>query len=236
MTAPGEREAATRSPPPASPIPSGGFPRDRVRAKLARVRAAHPCPVAPAMPTTVEITSLEMLDPSALVRSARPDGATLSRAEIPCPELNRFLYTAVGGDFHWIDRLGWTYVDWMAYLDRPELETWLLAVRGTIAGYFELEEQDARSVQIKYFGLLPAFVGRGLGGWLLTAAVERAFARGARRVWLHTCTLDHPHAARNYEARGFVRFATETHVAELAPSPPGPWPGAGPRRSAAARE
>jgi len=178
------------------------------------------------MTTTVVVTSLELLDPGALVRGPRPDGATLRRAALPSPELSRYLYTAVGGDHYWTDRLGWTFSDWMDYLDRPELETWLASRHGTIAGYFELEAQEGGSHEIRSFGLLPAFHGQHLGGWLFTAAVDRAFERGARRVWLHTCTLDHPHAARNYEARGFTPFATETEEVELPPEPPGPWPGA----------
>jgi len=170
---------------------------------------------------------LEMTEPGAL----RPvllggTGLDVQRAEIPSPELSRFFYTAVGGDWHWVDRLGWTFERWMQWLDRPEVETWIGSVSGTPAGYFELEAQPGGSVEIAYFGLLPRFTGRGLGGALLTVAVERAWARGARRVWVHTCTLDHPGALQNYRARGFRIFKEETSEVELPDRPPGPWPGA----------
>jgi GNAT superfamily N-acetyltransferase len=82
-------------------------------------------------------------------------------------------------------------------------------------------------VEIVYFGLLPRFVGRGLGGQLLTAAVQRAWQRTTVRVWLHTCTLDHPRAVANYLARGFRLYMEKTHVEELPEQSPGPWTGSG---------
>ena len=170
---------------------------------------------------------LEMTDPAQL----RPARATdprfqMLRAEVPCPELNRFFYTAVGGDWFWVDRLPWTYDRWMTWLDRPELETWVAMVGGNPAGYFELERQPGDSVEIAYFGLLPQFVGRGLGGMLLTAAARRGWEMGARRVWVHTCSHDHPNALAAYQARGFGVFLTETETVELPERPVGPWHGA----------
>jgi len=137
------------------------------------------------------------------IRSGRPPGIafTILRVSIPTPDLNRFLYIAVGGTWAWRDRLEWDAVRWRQYVQRPELETWVLYVRGTPAGYAELERQGD-AVEIVYFGLLPDFIGLGLGGALLTTAVERGFDLGARRVWVHTCTLDHPQALANYVARG----------------------------------
>jgi GNAT superfamily N-acetyltransferase len=178
-----------------------------------------------------EITTwhLEMNDPGDF-RPARPrPELRIERAEIPCPELNRFFYTAVGGDLFWLDRIAWTYDRWMAWLDRPEAETWIGSVAGTPAGYFELEHQAEGSTEIAYFGLLPRFVGQGLGGALLSAAVERTWASGARRVWLHTCSLDHAAALPAYQARGFRVFKTVTAVHDLPERPPEPWPGAGRR-------
>src|SRR5947209_13467891 len=131
---------------------------------------------APRVPTAVtivhlEITAREQLRP----RPGRADWATV-RLPLPLPELNRFFYTAIGGDWYWIDRLDWTYPDWLKYVDRPELQTWLVTVGGVPAGYFELEAQPEGNVEIVYFGLLPAFAGQGLGGWALTRAVEEAWA------------------------------------------------------------
>jgi GNAT superfamily N-acetyltransferase len=100
---------------------------------------------------------------------------------------------------------------------------------GTPAGYFELEEQADGNVEIVYIGLLPHFTSQGLGGQLVTLAVQRAWQKGAKRVWLHTCTMDHPRALANYLARGFRLFKEEQAEEDLPEQSPGPWPGAGPR-------
>ena len=167
---------------------------------------------------------LEMTDPSQLLPARPPRRPfALVRAEIPSPELNRFLYAAVGGDWHWLHRLEWSYARWTAYLRRPALETWVAYVSGTPAGYFELEAQAEGDVEIVYFGLLRQFIGEGLGGALLAAAVRRAWAMGARRVWLHTCSLDHPRALAHYEARGFRVFNVVESEEDIPERPPGPW-------------
>jgi GNAT superfamily N-acetyltransferase len=181
----------------------------------------------------VEVTtwSLEQRDRSQLRPAGPPRApARLEQATVVLPELNRFLYTAVGGDWWWTDRLGWTYADWLSWLDRPEVTTWIASVGGTPAGYVELEGQDGGAVELAYFGLVPRFVGLGVGGWLLHRAVEAAWDEpGTRRVWVHTCSLDHPAALANYQARGFEVVAVEVSAQELEDQPPGPWPGAGAR-------
>ena len=178
----------------------------------------------------VEVTTwyLEMRHPSELRRASNPlPEARVERADVPSPELSRFLYTAVGGLWYWIERLDWDYARWMAYLDRPAVETQVLYVSGTPAGYVELEVQPDDNVEVAYFGLLPSFIGKGLGGYLLSVGVERAWAQGARRVWVHTCSLDGPHALANYQARGFRVYEQRTAWLELPEVSPGPWPGAG---------
>jgi GNAT superfamily N-acetyltransferase len=179
------------------------------------------------MQRLVTTTYLEMASRDDL-RPARPGAIPfqLVRVEIPCPELNRFLYTAVGPRWWWYSRLSWDYARWLAYLDRPDLETWVAYVSGTPAGYYELERQHAAAVEIVYFGLLPRFIGKGLGGALLTAAITRAWDMGAARIWVHTCTLDHPQALPNYQARGFHIFRTEEMLENLPDEPLQPWPGA----------
>ncbi|MCE9532156.1 MAG: GNAT family N-acetyltransferase [Planctomycetes bacterium] len=179
------------------------------------------------MPTLVTTSHFEMLSPAELRSKPAPRGGLgICLLPFPIPELNRFFYTAIGGDWFWIDRLPWTYADWMKYLDRPELQTWLITEAGVPAGYFELEMQPEANVEIVYFGLLRQFVEHGLGGWALSQAVEKAWAWGARRVWVHTCDLDHPWALNNYLSRGFNLFKTETNVEDLPAKSPGPWPGA----------
>jgi GNAT superfamily N-acetyltransferase len=177
----------------------------------------------------VRITHLEMLSPAECRRSERvPRDVLLLQALVPSPELGRFLYTTVGGDWYWRERLGWTWRQWLSWLSRPEVETWVAYRSGTPAGYFELEAQPDGSSQITYFGLVPAFIGEGLGGYLLTQAIDRAWHMQpeVRRVWVHTCTLDHPAALPNYLARGFRVFKEEEHSVVLPDQPPGPWPGA----------
>lgn len=172
-------------------------------------------------------TYLEMTDRAAL-QPAR-DGATpfdLIQSKIPSPELNRFLYTTAGANWLWYYRLSWDYARWLAYVDRPELETWVAYVSGTPAGYFELERQESNQVEIALFGLLPRFIGQGLGGALLTAAIRRAWDMDAKRVWVHTCDLDHPYALNNYQARGFKIYRTEEDVEDIPDEPLQPWPGA----------
>jgi GNAT superfamily N-acetyltransferase len=178
----------------------------------------------------IEVTtwSLEMRDPAALHVAGPPaTPVSIERAEVPQPELNRFLYTAVGGEWYWLGRLPWTYERWMSWLDRPEVETWVARCGGSPAGYFELEREDDGDVEIAYFGLLPQYIGKGIGGHLLTSTIERAWALdGTRRVWVHTCSLDHPSALANYQARGLEVFEVETQDHDLPDEPPGPWPGA----------
>ncbi|HIQ19668.1 MAG TPA: GNAT family N-acetyltransferase [Planctomycetes bacterium] len=147
----------------------------------------------------VEMTDLSQLRP----KLAAQPGLRLERAEIPCAELNRFLHGAVGRRWRWGGRSDWDEERWRSHVSRQNLETWVLYVRGTPAGYFELERYPDGEAQILLLGLLPQFIGQGLGGHLVTEAVRRAFAGGATRVWLTTCSHDHPHALKNYQARGF---------------------------------
>src|ERR1700719_3162083 len=111
------------------------------------------------MPTTITIPRLEMLSPTDL-RPKRLDRADLTAHNLilPIPEINRFFYTAVGGAWYWLERLPWSHADWLKYVDRPELQTWIVGEQGTPCGYFELEMQPESSVEIVYFGLLPQFV------------------------------------------------------------------------------
>ncbi len=173
--------------------------------------------------TPVVVTYLQMLSPDQL-HAAPTTQIELRQAEVACPELNRFLYTAVGGEWNWIDRLKWDYDQWQDYLDRAELTTWIAYQLGTPAGYFELE-RTARAVEIRSFGLLTQFTGRGFGGDLLTRAIRAAWRLEPGRVWLHTCELDSPAALQNYRSRGFEVYKAEIEYARLPHRPPGPWPG-----------
>lgn len=167
------------------------------------------------MERSVTTTFLEMTDASRAIPFQGERALELRRVEIPSPELNRFLYVTVGADWWWYERLAWDRDRWLAYLDRPELETWVGYLSGTPAGYFELEAQAGNAVEIAFFGLLPAFVGRGLGPELLSAAIDRAWQLRAKRVWVHTCTLDHPRALETYRGRGFEIYKSEVEIKNL---------------------
>ncbi|MER5490316.1 GNAT family N-acetyltransferase [Streptomyces sp. NPDC002454] len=188
------------------------------------------------MSITVTTWSLEQTSPGDLIPAKEPEGdVRIVRAEVPSPEFSRFLYTAVGGDIRWTDRLPLPYAAWREQMERPGTETWVAYDRGTPAGYVELATGGEGTVEIVYFGLLPAFRGRRIGGHLLTLGTARAWDLASRwpdlpptrRVWLHTCSKDGVHAMDNYLRRGFRLF--DTAVAEEPEvATPGPWPGAGP--------
>ncbi|WP_432038360.1 GNAT family N-acetyltransferase [Streptomyces cucumeris] len=173
------------------------------------------------MSITVTTWSLEQTSPADLSPAREPAaeaGVRIVRAEVPSPEFSRFLYTSVGADVSWTDRLVWPHERWQEHLDRPGVETWVAYEHGTPAGYIELERQDDGVVEILYFGLLPAFRGRRIGGHLLTWGIRRAWDQGERlpgqpptkRVWVHTCSKDGPYALDNYQRRGFRVFDVAT--------------------------
>ena len=166
----------------------------------------------------VVITHLEMTDAGALRPAREPTvPATLVHVGRPAPELSRFFYRAVGGDWYWLDRLDWTYEQWLAWVSAPGHELWYAVVDGAPAGYVELDRSSGGpgSVEIAYFGLVGDAIGRGLGGFLLARAAEEAWAMGAERVVLNTCTLDAPQALPNYLARGFRPVREEWYDVEL---------------------
>ncbi|HEX8466034.1 MAG TPA: GNAT family N-acetyltransferase [Abditibacterium sp.] len=138
-----------------------------------------------------------------------PEELELKRLEYPDPELRRYLYQQVGEEWAWRDRAYWTDDEWTAHFYRSDVEIWVLWFHHEPAGYFELESTECGCVRITHFGLRESFMGRGIGGYLLTLALRRAWSIGAARVWLHTSSLDHPHALANYQARGLRLFKTE---------------------------
>jgi GNAT superfamily N-acetyltransferase len=152
------------------------------------------------------ITYLELDDPAG-IRPAGPPrvSADVARVDPPDGEISRWFYSAVGGAYAWTDRLDDDEATWQAHAER--VETWVATVGAERAGYFELLK-EGENVEIAFFGLLQPYHGLGLGGHLLTVALRRGFELGSR-VWLHTNTLDGPHALPNYLARGLVTYRTE---------------------------
>jgi ribosomal protein S18 acetylase RimI-like enzyme len=164
------------------------------------------------LPKRAVRTYLEMSDPADLSPSPAPSRNTRIEREADCaPALWRSLYTEVGRQYNWVDRLAWTDDEIARYLSDPALELWILRMDDVVAGYFELRKDAEGAVEIAYFGLMPDFIGQGLGKYLLTRAVERAWERGATRVWLHTSSLDHSSALSNYLSRGFSVWKQESY-------------------------
>jgi GNAT superfamily N-acetyltransferase len=179
------------------------------------------------MPTVQVVrTYLEMLSPEDLRSAPEPQEALRLELMEGCPgSFFRYLYAEVGRAYHWTDRLQWGDEQVRAHLTDPAVSLWLLSFRSAPAGYFELRRHQDESVEVAYFGLLPEFVGRGWGGHLLTLAVRAAWALRPERVWLHTCTLDHPAALPNYLKRGLRPVREEVYTVTLpdffAPGPQG---------------
>lgn len=168
------------------------------------------------MPTIdVLRTYLEMSSPSDLKPEGHAGPGVRLEPVQDCPwHFYRYLYVEVGRQYAWHDRLPWSEAEFRGWLAGPST-IWLLSADGAPAGYFELRGHADGSIELAYFGLMPEFVGRGLGKFLLTRAVEEAWRQQPTRVWLHTCTLDHPGALPNYLKRGFRKVREETYQASV---------------------
>ena len=128
-------------------------------------------------------------------------------------QLNKFFYKNVGKNHRWIDRLIWTDLNWIEYVSNKKLFTYVLKEKNEIAGYYELLfYENNKEAEIAYFGILEEYFGKKLGGYLLSKAIKNSFNQGAKRVWVHTCSLDHENALKNYLARGMKVFKTETLI------------------------
>jgi GNAT superfamily N-acetyltransferase len=162
-------------------------------------------------------TYLEQTGPApAPASTAWPEaGWSVARASVCPASFYRYLYREVGRPWHWIDRLPWSDEQIHAHIASPGIEIWLLTHDTVPAGFAELERASDGSVEIVYFGLLPDFIGRRAGRPFLDAIVGRAWDGGTTRVWLHSCTLDHPRALTNYLAGGFRVVREETYTARL---------------------
>ena len=125
-------------------------------------------------------------------------------------QLNKFFYKQVGKKHRWIDRLSWSDEKWVNYISNQNLETYVISEKNDLAGFFELlYNPELKETEISYFGLLEEYIGKGIGGYALSIAIKKSFEKQIKRVWLHTCTLDHPNALKNYIARGMTVFKKE---------------------------
>ncbi len=126
-------------------------------------------------------------------------------------QLNKFFYKNIGKNHHWVDRLVWTEKQWIDYVSNKNVKTYVLKNLNDLAGYFELNlHPEKKEVEIAYLGLLEEYQNKRLGSYLLSNAIKNSFLSKPKRVWVHTCSLDHKNALKNYIARGMKIFKTET--------------------------
>lgn len=167
----------------------------------------------------VTITSLEMLARPAR-GPARPPRLTekiaLMRAGRPTVGFYRYLYNAVGEPWLWYERNRLSDTELAAIIQDEKVEVCVLYYDGTPAGYAELDFRREGEVELAYFGLIQDYIGLGLGRYMLDWAIDAAWSRDPRRLWVHTCTLDHPAALPIYQKAGFVPCGQET--IEIAPT------------------
>ena len=126
-------------------------------------------------------------------------------------QLNKFFYKNIGKKHKWVDRLVWTEAQWIDYVSNKNVKTYVFKFKDDLAGFFELIlHSEKKEVEIAYFGLLEEFQNKKLGSYLLSQAIKKSFTENINRVWVHTCTLDHKNALKNYISRGMKIFKTET--------------------------
>ena len=137
---------------------------------------------------------------------------SLLHAERPSVAFYRFLYNTVGADWLWYERRAMDDDTLARIIHDPKVEIYVLYVAGVPAGYVELDCRKMPDIELAYFGLMPDFIGQGLGGFLLRWAIDQAWDKAPERVWVHTCTEDHPSAFGTYQRAGFAPYERETIV------------------------
>ena len=155
----------------------------------------------------LEIKSLTDLN----ISSVLPKGYEVQIIKPADFQLNKFFYKNIGKKHHWIDRLIWDEKEWTRYVSDEKVKTYVLKKNKDLAGYFELIiHDDKNEVEIAYFGLLEEYQNKKLGSFLLSSAIKNSFFNNPKRVWVHTCSLDHKNALQNYISRGMKIFKKET--------------------------
>ena len=155
----------------------------------------------------LEITSI-----NELVETNKPHkNIFLEKVDPPDFHLNKFFYKEIGKNHRWTDRLSWTDENWINYISNSSVVTYILKNKEDLVGYFEQNFNNKKSeCEIAYFGILADYFGKKLGGYLLSEAIKKSFEKNSKRVWVHTCSLDHKHALSNYISRGMKIFQTDT--------------------------
>ena len=155
----------------------------------------------------LEIYSLEDLN-----YSPKPnENCNLQFINPPDFQINKYFYRQIGKDHRWIDRLVWNDQKWIQYVENSKVKTYVLQDKEDLIGYFEqIFNFEKKNCEIAYFGILKEHYGKKYGGFLLSESIKNSFIEGIERVWLHTCSLDHEFALKNYQARGMKIFKSET--------------------------
>ena len=139
------------------------------------------------------------------------DGYSVNFLDPPNFQLNKFFYKNIGKDHHWVDRLVWSEKEWIDYVSNEKVSTYILRKEKDVCGYFELIfHKDKNEFEIAYFGLLKEYHNKKLGSFLLSFAIKKCFEKNINRVWVHTCSLDHDNALKNYLSRGMKIYKRET--------------------------
>ena len=126
-------------------------------------------------------------------------------------QLNKYFYKEIGKKYRWIDRLTWNDKNWTDYLNTLGVVTYILKSNEDLVGYFEQNIYlQKRECEIAYFGILEEYIGKKIGAYLLSEAIKKSFETGLKRIWVHTCSLDHKHALDNYLSRGMKVFKSES--------------------------
>lgn len=167
-----------------------------------------------AIETTV--TYLEMTEPRhRLVPPPANLKVMLVKLEKPTVHFYRYLYHAVGNDYAWTDRKALDDAALAGEIRATDVEVWVLYVGGVPAGYFEVDGRDKDAAELKYFGLVREYQGRGLGKWLMAEAISACWSRQPKKITVNTCTLDGPAALPLYQRMGFVPVRQEKKVIEF---------------------
>lgn len=156
------------------------------------------------------VNYLQMFDPPDGEPVSAPTGAQVIQAVQPTASFYRYLYNHVGEEWLWYERRAFANDKLLKLIRHPDVAIYVLYQEGVPAGYCELNGRSSPDIEILYFGLLPDFIGRGLGKFFLDWTVRQAWQNNPRRVWLHTCSLDHPRALAVYQKAGFTLYKTET--------------------------
>ena len=154
----------------------------------------------------LEINSLQELSEPEIC----PDNCLVICVEPQDFQINKFFYKNIGKDHRWVDRLIWTDKQWIDYVSNEKVKTYILKKDQNLAGYFELIFHERENeTEIAYFGLFKEYQNKKLGSFLLSSAIKYSFSKNTKRVWVHTCSLDHKHALNNYISRGMRIFKKE---------------------------